>query len=323
MRCGSTSFKAPYLSFAFFPVSGNNVVQSRSTAASSFGRAGALGSAPLKVWITSLFFIPGILGAFTVQCQDTSRYDTTGEGLPSWFLVFMLALTSVLTAVVLYLLYRNRRLKEKLVAEKVSAELKALRAQMNPHFIFNALNAVQRFVIKGEKNDARRYLTNYSRVIRTILDQSDKLIVPLAHELEFIDRYIQLEQLRLDHSFNFHVEVDEDLDPYSTYIPGMIIQPALENAIWHGLMPKEEMGTITLQIKADEENVYISVIDNGVGFDVANQPAKEGHTSYGLKLMEERIRLLNVHYRQTITFKVESKKDIGTTVHFCLSRELA
>ncbi len=133
--------------------------------------------------------------------------------------------------------------------------MKALRSQMNPHFVFNALNSVQNFILKNDTREASRYLTKFARLMRLILENSESPMVPLAREIELLRYYTELENLRFNQKFSFDFQVDPNLSPEAVSIPGMLIQPHIENAIWHGLMHKTEPGHLWVRfLQADEKN---------------------------------------------------------------------
>ena len=146
----------------------------------------------------------------------------------------------------------ERSEKEKQLAnlkrKTTELEMQALRAQMNPHFIFNSLNSINRFILQNNKAQASEYLTKFSRLIRLILQNSQAALIPLESELESLQLYLELESLRFDHHFAFNIKVDHDLDISSIKVPPLIIQPYAENAIWHGLMHKEEKGHLEIEL---------------------------------------------------------------------------
>ena len=186
--------------------------------------------------------------------------------------------------------------KEKLETEKRIAELRlfALRAQMNPHFIFNAINSIQHFVLQNDSTQAYNYLAKFSRLIRLVLDQSQSESIPLEQELKMLNLYIELEQLRFERPFSFEIKVDPELEDDNIRIPGMMVQPFVENAIWHGLLPKKSgEAWIKISFVKSENDVVITIEDNGVGRSVKTpvKPEDGKRRSYGLQITEERLRL--------------------------------
>jgi LytS/YehU family sensor histidine kinase len=191
-------------------------------------------------------------------------------------------------------LRREREAAARAEALRTRAELSALRAQMNPHFIFNAINSIQHFVLQNDSERAYNYLAKFSRLIRLVLDQSQSVSIPLDQELKMLDLYIELELLRFERPFRYEVDVDEQLKNDNIKIPGMLVQPFIENAIWHGLLPKKE-GEAWLRITFRKKPGFaeITIEDNGVGRKAASQARqKDGKKrSYGLQITEERLRL--------------------------------
>ncbi len=189
----------------------------------------------------------------------------------SWFGYLAIAL-GVLLLIVFFtnrIRYIQEREKEKISLNRQIAELemKALRAQMNPHFIFNCLNSINNFILHDENRQASKYLTKFSKLIRQILDNTDTPLAPVERIVTFMNLYVELEQMRFGNNrFDFEVIIAHDIDPHETVFPTMMIQPHVENAIWHGLMHRQDRGRITMTFS--RENPYFvscMVEDNGVG----------------------------------------------------------
>ncbi len=201
----------------------------------------------------------------------------------------------------------NSRKKEielaRLQRDVATSQLTATRAQMNPHFIFNALNSVQQYILQGNTDEAIKYLSRFSRLQREILNHCDRPFISLQKEADMLKMYLELEQLRFNGTFNFFIAVDENIDPGEIKIPPMILQPFVENAIWHGLMPKEGQRklSVVFRMVEDEEMLYCTVTDNGIGRLAASEMKKtnEGavaHVSKGLTLVYERLHLLEQQF---------------------------
>jgi LytS/YehU family sensor histidine kinase len=187
--------------------------------------------------------------------------------------------------------------KEKGIQNNLIAqlELKALRAQMNPHFIFNSLNSIQYFVINNEKNEAAKYLSKFAKLIRMILDSSEQSFVTISDKVEFLNLYTDLEALRLNNSFSTEYWVDPLLDQ-NILIPTLLIQPHVENAIWHGLQYKDGEKKLSIKFLYLHENMLqVAIEDNGIGraaaIELKNQKTSV-HQSKGFKLSEDRINSL-------------------------------
>ncbi|HRD52679.1 MAG TPA: histidine kinase, partial [Flavobacteriales bacterium] len=174
-------------------------------------------------------------------------------------------------------------------------ELTALRAQMNPHFLFNALNSIRHHVLNSRPDEADRYLSKFARLIRLILDHSDQRSVPLAEELQALRLYLELEASRFDDKFSFHIQVDPSIDTSTTMIPPMLIQPYLENAIWHGLMQKPEGGELVLRIRHEGERLRIEVEDDGIGRAKATEIKSRSalkKRSMGMSITQQRLAMI-------------------------------
>ncbi|MDX1471052.1 MAG: histidine kinase [Flavobacteriaceae bacterium] len=180
--------------------------------------------------------------------------------------------------------------------EKELAELKvsALRSQMNPHFIFNSLNSIKRYIIDNEQENAVYYLNKFSKLIRKILSSSINSIIPLAEELEIASLYVNIENIRFNNSIDFDIQIEGEINQETLKIPSMILQPFLENAIWHGLSHKKEDKRLQLRVRMEgEEFLILQIIDNGIGRKKSAEiKSKKIHKrqSVGIKLTEDRLR---------------------------------
>ncbi|WP_348823656.1 tetratricopeptide repeat-containing sensor histidine kinase [Flavobacterium aestuarii] len=188
--------------------------------------------------------------------------------------------------------------------------LQSLRREMNPHFIFNSLNSVNQFISENKELEANKYLTSYSTLMRNTMENSNKDFVSLDNELEQLKKYLELEHLRFQDKFDFKISVDPELDAERTMVPNMVIQPHLENAIWHGLRYLDTKGLLLLKVELINGKVVIRIEDNGIGLSksqelkTANQKV---HESRGMSNTKERISLLNELYKQHISFRIFEK----------------
>ena len=190
----------------------------------------------------------------------------------------------------------KRRIKE--------LEIKAIRSQMNPHFIFNALNSIQSLINDNQFKEANIYLSKFAVLLRGVLNNSEKSRISLSDELQAVELYCQLEQLRFE--FKFEISIDSDVNVDLIEIPGMIIQPLAENAVVHGLSGKGELGKLNIQVKRQNGNLCVCVSDNGIGLQTQkiDQLSQKG---FGLKLVEERINILNLDGKEArLTVKNQS-----------------
>ena len=193
---------------------------------------------------------------------------------------------------------KEERVKSEYERKLAGVELSALRAQMNPHFIFNSLNSIEYYIINNEPEKASDYLNRFSRLIRLILQNSKSTRVPLKDELEALKLYIEMESMRFDNLFNYEVKVESSIDSGQISVPPLLIQPYVENAIWHGLMQKarEEKGKLDLSIRRENGHLLCMIEDNGIGREAARLLKSKSATrrkSYGMKITSDRMYMLN------------------------------
>ena len=206
----------------------------------------------------------------------------------------------------------------KLNKNLATSQLTALRAQMNPHFIFNALNSVQQYILQGNVDEANKYLSKFSRLQREILHNSDQQFISLEKEKEMLELYLQLEQLRFNGSFSYEIVFDNSLDLDEITVPPMIVQPFVENAIWHGLMPKQGHKKVSIAFAQLSDSVLACTItDNGIGREAAAAikqiKGDPKHQSKGLSLAYERLRILESQFNQPFNISIHDlKNDDGT-----------
>jgi hypothetical protein len=233
------------------------------------------------------------------------------------------SLGSILFAFLIGWLYYRRRIRniKKLEAVKrqiKELEIKAIRSQMNPHFIFNALNSIQSLINRDQYKEANIYLAKFAVLLRGVLNNSEKNMISLSEELQAVKLYCELEQLRFD--FKLLIEVADDVKTNLIEIPGMIIQPLAENAIVHGISPKGENGLLTIKIDRQHGDLCVYVSDNGVGLPSENADTLR-QKGFGLKLVEERIAILNYEGKSaklSIDHKGLQPEETGTTVKFTI-----
>lgn len=196
---------------------------------------------------------------------------------------------------------KNEAERNKLALEKnvIELEQQALRLQMNPHFIFNALNSIQGFITRNDTAEAKRYLAKFSKLMRQTLENSRESFIPLAEEIEMLENYIALEKLSHKDRFEFEIELDDDIDPEAISIPPMLIQPFIENAILHGVLPlNDRKGEINISFKLLNDKLLICIIkDNGVGINQSlklKSKLSNSHKSTAYKVTEERLQLISL-----------------------------
>ena len=215
----------------------------------------------------------------------------------TWWFKTIVVLVLAGSVLLFFKLRENRIRKEEArqtAINKQIAEIRmiALRGQMNPHFIFNSLNSIQHFITTRDKEEALNYLSKFSKLIRKILENSRENRVSISNELQLLELYIQLEQLRFSNKFDYHIAIDEKIDMENTEIPPLLIQPYIENAILHGLINKKDKGDLWLSLERNNGLLICKIQDNGIG-RARSQEIEQGkvsrHRSLGIKVTEERI----------------------------------
>ncbi|MBX2992414.1 MAG: tetratricopeptide repeat protein [Bacteroidetes bacterium] len=188
----------------------------------------------------------------------------------------------------------QRRKEAEFRMQVTETEMKALRSQMNPHFIFNSLNSISDFISKHDIKSADYYLTKFAKLMRLILEHSEKKEVPLADDLKALELYMQLEAMRLNNKFVYEVHVDGSIDKEATLVPPLLLQPFVENSIWHGIAHKDGSGRIKVRIERQNGSINCIVEDNGVGRKGQSLvPEGDKKQSYGIKITKARIDILN------------------------------
>ena len=233
------------------------------------------------------------------------------------------SLIVLIAGVFLFLGFRKRqKIKAEqneilLKAEISETELKALRAKMNPHFIFNALNSIADYINKNDARSADYYLGKFAKLMRGILENSEEKEIPLSEELKMLEFYMDLESLRFKNKFNYEVKIADDINPENVLIPPLILQPFVENSILHGLEKKESDGKITIHIDKTEDLLKCTIEDNGVG---RKNPNENLNKSYGVKLTRERIALFDKS-KNSSSGVFYTDLEIGTRVELRLPLE--
>ncbi|WP_373519741.1 tetratricopeptide repeat protein [Pricia sp.] len=211
-----------------------------------------------------------------------------------------------LLAGIFYILYRQYQLKNE--KKLLTLEQSMLRSQMNPHFLFNSLNSIKLYIINNEQKNAVHYLNKFSKLVRKILESSSVREIPLAEELETVELYMTIENIRFSNEINFDICVDSDIDVHTVRIPSLILQPFLENALWHGLSSKEGEKNINLHISSDKKGyIHIAIIDNGIGRSAseklkANKVLKR--KSVGIDITKERLANFAKEYQNSFDLEI-------------------
>lgn len=221
-----------------------------------------------------------------------------------WFKALSLVVVVLLVVLIIRIRTIQIRRKEKFRADfakrLAEAEMKSLRAQMNPHFIFNSLNSINTFILKNETDVASEYLTKFSRLIRAVLNNSKNKLVSLEDELDALRIYLELEQIRFNNKFTFSIIIDQYLDTNRVFVPPLLLQPYVENAVWHGLMYKDSHGSISISAHKQDGEILFAIQDDGIG----REKAAEYKSAYelkgkslGMKITADRIETINQMYK--------------------------
>jgi ligand-binding sensor domain-containing protein len=255
---------------------------------------------------------------------------------PFWKTWWFYAALLIFVFILIYLIYKKRiqliqqQEKEKTEMNKriSESELKALRAQMNPHFMFNAINSIQNFVLKNDSRSAQKYLTKFARLIRSVLENSKHDLVWLNKEVEALELYVELEALRASFCFDYEIIIEDSLNAENLFIPPMIIQPYIENAILHGIMPlSERRGKLDIKFSKNGSVLKCIIDDNGIGRKKAKEIKERkqlSHQSMGMAVTQDRIDILNEQNNNLLTKvavidKVINDSAVGTTVEITIN----
>jgi len=222
---------------------------------------------------------------------------------PFYLTWWFFAVCGITLVAILFWIYRTRILKEEkkranlklqFQSKLMELESQSLNSSMNRHFIFNALNSIQYYINLQDRKSANRYLTSFAKLIRKNLDSSQENETSLKDEIERLELYLDLEKMRFQGRFDYEIEIEEGLNTASVFIPAMMLQPFLENSIWHGILPSKHTGHIHIAVKKKDREVRIIIEDNGIGINtsISNKPTtQDGHTSKGMTITQDRMAL--------------------------------
>jgi ligand-binding sensor domain-containing protein len=230
----------------------------------------------------------------------------------TWFRIVVITGIAALIWLFATLLFNKFRKKEQekmAVRQKLNElEQKAMRAQMNPHFIFNCLSSIQGFIINKDFETTNNYLTEFASLIRQTLDHSETTYITIESEIKYLRSYLEMEKMRYGNLFKYSIEVDTGVNQDFTYIPSMLLQPFIENSIRHGLRYRnDELGLIQVKFRQTDKDLYCIVQDNGIGRKKAAEYKSQINIVYqsrGMRLIEERINILNKIYAETIRTEI-------------------
>ena len=228
----------------------------------------------------------------------------------SFTILFVLLLCSVG-----FLIYNRFQLKKHLTLQKELAEYeqKALHLQMNPHFVFNCLGSISSFIVQNGTDSAIKYLSKFSKLMRLTLEYSKESLIPIDKEIESLQNYLELEQLRFNQKFDFSISKSNDIED-DMALPPLLLQPFVENAIIHGLIPKKEMGNIAVDFSLNGENLICTITDNGIGFDKSKALKEHSvtvHKSMALDITRKRLEMMEAYTSKKAKVEIEELKENG------------
>jgi len=240
----------------------------------------------------------------------------------AWFIILIIVISLLIISFIVLKIIQIERRKEARKKELIILENKFFRSQLNPHFIFNALLAIQSFIYKKEPDEAVRYLTNFAKLVRYILSIADDEMISLDKEMQFIQNYLELQKLRFSDKFNYSINIDPDINPEMIQVPPLLSQPFIENAIEHGIQFKRSKGTLEINLKSNDHSINLEVIDDGIGREASKEmyeKRKDKPKSYGISIIEQRIALMNKIMDNNIDIEITDlktdEKSSGTKVN--------
>lgn len=232
-------------------------------------------------------------------------------------IIFLLVLFTILIGIGTYFVFQKVKNRKELQVENriTHLEQKTLQGMMNPHFIFNVLNTIQYFIYQNNANEANKILTLFARLMRKHLEICLKSSITLAEEIGYLSLYLAIEKIRFSEKMDYEIIIQKSIDPEKIIIPTMLIQPFIENAIWHGIIPKENMGKVTLNFTLNKNILKIKIVDDGIGISNSlNANKSKGHISRGLELIQERVKLLNKLSDKKISIRKIRTGKSGTVI---------
>ncbi len=245
----------------------------------------------------------------------------------NWWFFLLIGLAGVLLSLFIFILIiKNIKKKARIKNELVSSQLTAIRAQMNPHFMYNTLNSIQDLILKSDLKNTNYYLSKFSSLMRKVLEFSENEKIILNEEIEMLNDYLELEKLRFGNEFNYSISVAGKIDLHQTHVPSLIIQPFVENAIKHGLLHRKGEKKLALNFELINEQLIIVIEDNGVGRKRSAEIKSRNqlqHRSFATGAVQKRLSLLNNNginlIKYNITDLVFNNDPAGTKVEIIVS----
>ena len=230
----------------------------------------------------------------------------------TWFILFICVL--ILAGLTVFFLYRIKRIRQKANIDRQLAELemKGLHAQMNPHFIFNSLNSIKEMILEDEKQNASRYLSKFAQLIRTSLEQSRQTFISVKQCIDHLRQYLEMEKIRFD-GFSYSIISDNELAIDEIQMSPMLIQPLVENAIWHGLQNKDGEKKLSIRFSSSGEQLICEIEDNGIGINQSKKnrsSLKHTHRSLGVTNIHERLIILNEKYKMNCSLTITDRSEL-------------
>jgi hypothetical protein len=286
-----------------------------------------------KEWIelgdeNSIYFSNLSPGSYDVDIKYYSASNTDSEVIrkltvviapPFWLQWWFFVIIAILVISVLAFFYRRKiasiRQKARIDKQIAEYEIKALHAQMNPHFIFNCLNSIREMILDNENRQASHYLSKFAHLIRLTLNNSSKPFINLQSTVDYLRRYLEMEQIRKS-NFSYHIDIDESLHPEDLFLPPMLIQPFIENAIWHGASEPGTTTDISIRFMPQNNQLVCEVEDNGIGIQTSlkkkyeQEEIQSDHHSLGISNVKQRIHVLNEKYNLHSRVTIEDKSDL-------------
>lgn len=235
-------------------------------------------------------------------------------------IISILLLAALIGIIIIYFSQKRKQKKELKIQNTIATlEQKALQAMMNPHFVFNVINTIQYFIGINESKAANQILTGFARLMRKHLEICLKSNITLFEEIQYLNLYLSLEKIRFAEKMNYSINIDNAIETEEILIPSMLIQPFIENAVWHGLLPKEDGGWIQINFTCNDSMLRIEIVDNGIGISNSIKSRTHSqHTSRGLELIHERVHLLNKITKTTIQITQTQTGESGTEVNISI-----
>lgn len=244
---------------------------------------------------------------------------------PTLLVVLLVALAIILKITFILVILKLFRRKDK--QRIIALEQRLLISQMNPHFVFNSLTAIQSYIFRNDPYQAGKYLANFSKLVRSILENSRLEQISIAKEVETITHYLELQALRFEGKFNYTIDVAPEIDQEHMFLPPMLAQPFIENAIEHGIIHLSSKGFISIRFILSEPHILLEVEDNGIGIEKStefNTKKREEHKSLATRITQERIRNLRKAFGKGIKMEIEDlrqqnyEKESGTLIRFTI-----